>query len=277
MFTGTSIGGMIMNPVNTLLVQTFGWRKSYIILGITMSIVAIPLILLLIRTRPSEMNLTPDGVEPTDEKTKPLTGQTLGQAVRTPAFWFIAANMFLINFMANSIGQHAIPYLTDIGHSEMTAGIAFGAAMGCMAMGALSFGFGADRWGARQAFVFSCIMTAAGLGALMFAKNYWLLAMFVFLFGFPQGGPLPLTPLVTADCHGLANLGAIYGAQTLFSIFGAAIGPIVIGRMYDVSHSYQGALVLMIVLTLMGGYCIYRARPVKSSLLAPSKTVNAVE
>ncbi len=270
MFTGTSLGGMVMNPTNTYLLQTFGWRRSYVILGIAMSLIAIPLILLLIKTRPSDMGLLPDGDEPAEKKNDPVTGQTLTEAIRTSPFWFVAANMFLINLMANAMGAHCIPYLTDIGYSQRAAGFAWAAALGCMAIGALSFGLGANRWGARQAYVFSCIMTAVGLGALLYARNYWLLALFVFIYGFPQGGPLPLTPLVTANCHGLANMGAIYGAQTLFSILGAAIGPAIVGKMYDTNHTYRGALLVLIVITLMSAYSIYRARPAKSAKLVPS-------
>lgn len=259
-FTGTSLGGMFMNPVNTKLVETFGWRKSYVLLAIAITAVAVPLVLLIIRTRPSEMGLQPDGGIPAEKEAKPISGHTLKQALRTSAFWFIAANMLLTNFMANAIGVHCIPYLTDIGHSAMTAATTFGLSMGFMTLGKIGLGFWADRWGARRTFVLSAVMTAAGIGTLMLATPWWMLAIFVFMYGFPQGGPLTLTPLVTADCHGLSNFGSIFGLLTLFSILGAAFGPVVVGLMYDTTHSYQGAFALLIVLTLLSGYCIHMAR-----------------
>ncbi|RJP66768.1 MAG: MFS transporter [Candidatus Abyssobacteria bacterium SURF_17] len=259
-FTGTSLGGMIMNPVNTYLVQRFGWRHSYVILAVAITVATVPLILLIVKTRPSEMHLLPDGEKPTTSGLKRLTGQNLQDAIRTSTFWFIAANMFLINFMANAVGVHGIPYLTDIGHSEMTAGITVGASMGFMTLGKLGFGFGADRWGARPSFVLSCLLTAVGIGILMAGSNLWMLALFVFIYGFPQGGPLALTPLIAAECHGLLNFGSIYGVMTLFSILGAAIGPVVVGKIYDVTHTYQGAFLLLIAITLVSAYCIHRAR-----------------
>ena len=82
-FTGTSVGGMIMNPINTWLVQTYGWRKSYVILGVVMMLITIPLVLFIVKTRPSEMNLLPDGDEPAEREIKELTGHTLQQAIRT--------------------------------------------------------------------------------------------------------------------------------------------------------------------------------------------------
>jgi MFS family permease len=259
-FMGTSLGGMIMNPVNTYLLQLYGWRKSYIILGIAMSLVTIPIALLIIRTRPSEMNLFPDGNDPAEKEIVPLTGQSLQDAMRTSAFWFIAANMLLTNFMANAIGVHCIAYLTDIGHTKMVAAVGYGLALGFMTLGKVGLGWQADRKGARQTFVLSAIMTSLGIGILMFAKPVWVVILFAFVFGYPQGGPLTLTPMVTADCHGLANFGAIFGLQTLFSILGAAFGPIVIGMMYDNSKSYHGGFLLLIVLTLMSSVCIYWAR-----------------
>ena len=123
----------------------------------------------------------------------------------------------------------------------------------------------ADRWGARPTFVLSAIMTAMGIGTLMLATPLWVVMLFTLVYGFPQGGPLTLTPMVAADCHGLSNFGAIFGVLTLVSITGAAIGPVVVGAMYDMSapHTYQGAFTLLVIVTLMSAYCINRARPSK--------------
>jgi MFS family permease len=263
-FMGTSLGGMVMNPVNTALLQAYGWRKSYIILGIAMTLVTVPVVLLLVRTRPSEMNLLPDGDEPVKREIEILPGQSLQEAVRTYAFWFIAANMFLTNFMANAIGVHCVPYLTDIGHSPMIAAVGYGLSLGFMTVGKIGLGLQADRMGARMTFVFSAVMTSIGIGILMLASPIWVVMLFAFVYGYPQGGPLTLTPMVTADCHGLASFGAIFGLQTFFSIFGAAIGPIVIGLMHDRSGTYQTGFILLIIVTLVSSICIYRARPADS-------------
>jgi MFS family permease len=145
----------------------------------------------------------------------------------------------------------------------VTAAVAFGASLGFMTIGKIGIGAYADRWGARPTFVYSAVITALGIGILMLADPLWVVIVFTFVFGFPQGAPLTLTPMVTADCHGLANFGAIFGTLTFFSIVGAAIGPVVVGKMYDTTqpHTYQGAFVLLIVITLISGYCIHRARP----------------
>jgi MFS family permease len=262
-FMGTSLGGMIMNPVNTALLHSYGWRKSYIILGIAMTLVTLPVVLLIIRTRPSEMNLSPDGVEPTEREIEVLPGQSLQEALRTYAFWFIAANMFLTNFMANAIGVHCVPFLTDpdMGHSDMVAAVGYGLSLGFMTLGKVGLGWQADRMGARLTFVLSAIMTSIGIGILMLASPLWVVILFAFVYGYPQGGPLTLTPMVAVDCHGLRNFGTIFGLQTFFSIFGAAVGPIVVGIMRDRSGSYQSGFILLIIVTLISSVCIYMARP----------------
>jgi MFS family permease len=216
------------------------------------------------------VGLLPDGEEPGHEDEEnggpeALTGHTLGEAVRTLAFWFIAANMFLTNFMANGIIYHGIPHLTDIGHSPMFAGYITGISMGFMTLGKLALGLCADRWGARSTFVLSAIMTAVGLGVLMIAGQPWLAVLYAIVFGFPQGGPLALTPMVAADCHGLANFGAIFGAMNFFSILGAGFGPIVIGALYDSSGSYMSAFTMLIILTIISAFCIHMARAPKGA------------
>ncbi len=263
-FMGTSFGGAIMNPVNTELVLTYGWRTSYVIIGLGVMIISIPLILIFIRTRPSDMDLLPDGEQPAQEEPDIPSGHTLNEAIRTSAFWLIAVNMFLTNFMANGVINHGIPHLTDIGHSPTFAGIVTGISMLFMTLGKVSLGLCADRWGARPTFALSALVTAVGVWVLIIAGQPWLAILYAIVFGFPQGGPLALTPLVAADCHGLANFGAIFGAMTFFSILGAGVGPIVIAAMYDSSGSYTGAFALLIVITLISALCIYMARPSKS-------------
>jgi MFS family permease len=264
-FMGTSFGGMVMNPVTTYMVQTYGWRKSYLIMGIGMMLLTIPLISLLIRTRPSEMGLLPDGQEPDQEETETISGHTLFEAARTPAFWFIAANMFLTNFMANGIIAHGYPHLTDIGYSARFAGYITAMSRGFMTLGKVTLGLFADRWGARRVFFLSALMTAVGIWILMIAGHPWLAVLYAIVFGFPQGGPLALTPMVAADCHGLANFGAIFGAMNFFSILGAGVGPIVIGMLYESSGSYTSAFTLLIVLTVISAVFIFMARPSKES------------
>jgi sugar phosphate permease len=137
--------------------------------------------------------------------------------------------------------------------------------MGFMTLGKVTLGMCADRWGARTTFALSAIMTAIGLWILIMAGHPWLAFLYAVVFGFPQGGPLALTPMVAADCHGLANFGAIFGAMNFFSILGAGIGPVVIAKMRDSSGSYDSALTLLIVLTLISAVCIYLAKPSKSA------------
>ncbi len=200
-----------------------------------------------------------------DNEPATLTGQTLGEAAHTWAFWFIAANMFLTNFMANGIIYHGIPHLTDIGHSQMFAGYVTGISMGFMTLGKVTLGLFADRWGARRVFFLSALTTAVGIWILMIAGHPWLALLYAVVFGFPQGGPLALTPMVAADCHGLANFGAIFGSMNFFSILGAGVGPVVIAMMYDSSGSYSSAFALLIILTVISAVCIFMARPSKGS------------
>jgi MFS family permease len=175
--------------------------------------------------------------------------------------------MFLTNFMANGIITYGIPHLTDLGHSQMFAAVVTGISMGFMTLGKVALGLSADRWGARPTFALSAVMTVLGLWVLIVAGHPWLAILYAFVFGFPQGGPLALTPMVAVDCHGLANFGAIFGSMTFFSILGAGIGPIVIGAMRDSSGSFTGAFTLLMGLTLISAVCIYLARPPKNMAL----------
>jgi sugar phosphate permease len=84
------------------------------------------------------------------------------------------------------------------------------------------------------------------------ARDHVLLYPFVAIYGLTLGAPLVLIPLLTADCLGLKRFGAIGGVAGIFNTAGAFIGPMMLGRIFDVTGSYSSAFVICIVLSVLG-------------------------
>jgi MFS family permease len=257
--TGTGLGAMVMVPVSTWIVTHWGWRTSYAIMGCII-LLMVPLNLLLIRTRPSDVGLLPDGGLAAEEDPASAVGLAASEAVRTQAFWMIAVMMVLAGLVAMGAGVHLMPYLTDVGHTEARASLIIAVISGMTFVGKIILGSVVDRWGVRPTVALAFGMILAGFLLLMGAA--WTLVAFAFavVYGFGIGAPLVVNPALTAECLGLKHFGAVFGILTLFTTGGAALGAVLTGFVYDTAGSYIPALLLFVALTAVAGFSGVMAR-----------------
>jgi len=257
--TGTGLGAMVMVPVTSWIVVHWGWRTSYLIMGCII-LLMVPLNLLFIRTHPSDKGLLPDGGLAAEEDPAPTEGLSVPEALRTQAFWMIAAMMVLAGLVAMGAGVHLMPYLTDIGHAESRASFIISVISGMTFLGKISLGSVVDRWGARPTVAVAFGLILAGFLLLMGAGALPVAFAFAIVYGFGIGAPLVLNPALTAECLGLKHFGAVFGILTLFTTVGAALGAVLTGFIYDAAGSYIPAFLLFVALTAVAGICGVMAR-----------------
>jgi MFS family permease len=121
-------------------------------------------------------------------------------------------------------------------------------------------GFMADRLTARSTLGLCFIVQAVGTALVFFAASASFVILFVIVYGLTVAAPLMLIPLVTAESLGLKRFGFIAGMTGLAQTFGAAIGPLVSGRIFDVTRSYAAAFELFIVINLLGALAAFACR-----------------
>ena len=257
--TGTGLGAMVMVPVTSWVVISWDWRTAFFSMGCVI-LFTVPMTLLLIRTRPSDIGLLPDGGEVTDAGPASLSGLSVPQAFRTPAFWLIGSMMLLAGLVAMGIGVHLMPYLTDIGHPEATASLIIGIISGLTVVGKIGLGFVVDRWGLQRTLLLTYGALAVGILLLTGAEALPVACVFAVVYGFAIGAPLLINPALTAECMGLASFGAVFGVLTLLNTVGVAIGAVLTGVVYDNVGNYLPAFILFVVLTLVAGCCGVMAR-----------------
>lgn len=261
--TGTGLGAMVMVPVTNWIVSTWGWRTSYRIMG-CLILMVVPVTLLVIRTSPSEMGLLPDaaahaGANP-ESKSDDGEGLSLGEAVRTRAFWLIGSMMLLSGLVAMGVAVHLMPYLTDIGHLETTAALIISIISGLTVVGKIGLGLLADHRGIRPVVGLCYAVMLAGLLLLLNAESFASACVFAVVWGFAVGAPLLLNPTLTAECLGLKSFGAIFGVLTLLNTLGVAVGAVLSGVIYDSAGTYVPAFMLYLVLLGISGVCGVSAR-----------------
>jgi MFS family permease len=251
---GVGIGIFVLAPLlGSLITPNFGWRASYLALAISTWAI-VPLGLFVVRTKPAEMGLYPDGsAEPppvvaqgTPSHAKDLNAR---MALGTSAFWLIAATLFFHAFASLGVTQNQVPHLQDIGISLAAAASALSLFGLGSAIGKFAFGWLCDKIKAKYASALSFAFQAAGLLILMNVKPtsplpiLWLYAI---ILGLGAGGWLPTMSMLVNVNFGLTSYGAIFGMISIGQGIGGALGPLLAGYMYDALNTYQGTFIIFL-------------------------------
>jgi sugar phosphate permease len=280
---GGGLGEFVFPPFANYLVEVGGWRNAYLVLAGVLWLTLIPVAELVLRRRPQDLGLLPDGEvipagsgdETTEGKDLALEGEpepavdeslTLKQAVRTFAFWMISAAFFLPMMSGIGLFTHLVAIFTDMGTSARTAAIALGVIGGLSIVGRFGFGLAADRFSVRKAFTTCYVIEALGVSMLLMVP--WLgtnaLFAYVFVYGLTVGGGLVLAPLIIGECFGVKAMGTIFGVLAIAAVVGGAIGPLLAGFIFDSTGSYYPAFIIFSVGEATAAIAISRARPPKS-------------
>ena len=258
MSTGIGAGGFALSPlIGGLLIPSFGWRATYLISAVLTWALIIPLVLLVIKTKPEDVGLYPDGEQAPETaaaaEASLLTtrGATLRMALSTSALWLIAASFLTGNFSLSGLVHNQVPYLEDIGFPIATAA----GALGIIGLGSLigKFGFGwlCDRIPAKYAWSMGLFLLLASIAILMNVKptsplaTIWLYAA---IMGLSCGSWLPTMSMLISTNFGLAAYGTIFGVVSFAFYVGGATGPLMAGYMYDVTGTYRWAFIIFLAL-----------------------------
>ncbi|TET39495.1 MAG: MFS transporter [Dehalococcoidia bacterium] len=270
--TGFGLGGLAMIPLASYLIANLGWRMAYHLLGLLICIVLIPLSIFVIKHRPEEKGLLPDGKTPQESKPSPSVVEdehdrelTLKGALRTKAFWLIAGALSLAFIGAGSVIAHVIPFFQDMGIPHQTAATILGLTIGVSILSRVAAGYIADRMSVKYLALFFLLLQIAGLLLLLGTSSMAMVWFFVVVFGLAIGGMFALEPLLISAYFGLASFGAIYGGLWVFVSIGFAAGPPLAGYIFDVTGSYDLAFILFMAATLVAMALLLFLKPVKLS------------
>ncbi len=281
---GNATGGLIV-PLLPLLISQYGWRNTLLLIGVVAWVYCLPLTLL-VRQRPEDMGLRPDGNgQGTDvQESPPHKGQqggrrviiertvTVSQAVRHPSFWFICAAFTMWALVVNAVTIHLVPFFTDLGFSATTAALGVTALTLTSILGRIGFGRLADLFDSRYLLVICLLSWAAGLAVMAFVRGPLLIPLFVLIGFIAYGGAIPLRPQILADYYGSSILPMLHGVLLMVTTVGSTLGPIFAGWVYDTTGSYTIAWVTMMVLSLIGIPLILLVRPPPQTPPAPPNT-----
>ena len=277
------IGQAVAVPLAAVLNEQVGWRLGYLLLGIPLVAILLPMVLLLRdRPRPGEMPAAEQqgGRTRAGRDTPRLAGYTGRTALRTPEFWLVFLSQTICGFGDWLVAVHLVPFISDQDQSVVFAGAIQGAT-GIVAIGGtIAGGWLCDRFDRKLTLFLMhgsrvlCLPMLIAFG--MTGHVGWLLA-FVPLYGLTIMVGFPATSMLVARLYGVRAVGAIYGNTQIFHHLAMAAGAYAGGVIFDAAHSYYPAFALGAALSLIAAVGVLRiderpAAPAARPLQAPSAT-----
>ncbi|MQF98600.1 MAG: MFS transporter [SAR202 cluster bacterium] len=249
-FMGGAFGGPSLIFI-AILLESYGWRSSVIILGIGMWAIGIPLALVA-RSRPEDYGYLPDGdteidsdIETTNVTQEHDTYFTLKQAMSSKYFWGIIAVFSTQSISIQGLLTHQIAYLEGIGFSTTVAASTVGIYFGVSGIGRFIVGFLTDRFDWQRVFIAMVIGQVIGLIMLANVSIYPHAAAAALFMGFSHGMMVPIRLIISSKLFGTNNLGSIWGTVDGITLALGVIGPVYLGWTFDTFGSYVPALYIL--------------------------------
>ncbi len=241
---GGGIGGVLV-PVLVIMIDTYSWQTSLLILAIGMWIIGLPLSFVF-RTRPEEYGLLPDGrirdnVKGLSSPESHDFSVRVKEALKMRAFWHIGIAYMLQMGSIHAVITHVMPYLASLGVERSTAGVIAMLVPLVSLTARIPFGWLADIFNKKYVLAMSIALTSAGLFLfwLIDGSSFGSMLLFAVIFGLGLGGPAPLRTPIVREYFGTKNFGTIYGSISVFSMIGLVAYPPVAGWVYDTLGVYD--------------------------------------
>jgi len=260
---GLGGGTALTIPLAQWLIDGAGWRETYIIFGVAMIAIVVPVSLLFVRRAPEDMGLHPDGAaEAADPNAAPISTVateeewTPGQALRSTPMWLLLAALGLTGVALTGTLVHRVHFWEDLGMSSGLVGL--GTALDPLSLVVSVFLFGAlaDRIPIRYLGAVGLAGMAASVMPMILSDGQAItIVLHNVLWGLSAGAYITLNNLVWPNYYGRQSVGAIRGIVLPVSIAASGIGAPLYGYLLDAGiepgYVWGGSLVVFAVSALL--------------------------
>jgi MFS family permease len=276
--------GAINIQIISLLAVHQGWRAAYRYMGVLSLLLVLPMMLLM-RRRPEDIGLLPDGANPEDVQTvvgsarpQSLTQEfswTAREAIGTRAFWLLASITFLGTMASSATGFSMVPYLVE------DAGLSIAAAAGVLSLGTflavanLVWGYLADRITPRRCLTIMMVGAGVMTAFLISVDSVGEALVFAVIWGVFSGGLGSLENMVLAEYFGRGSFGTILGYFSPMQMIALGLGPALASTVRSVAGSYDILYAAMVAAYLISAVLMYVARPPQLPAREPAEAVSS--
>ena len=260
---GTGCGQLCVPLIATALIAAYGWRSSCLIIGAA-ALAALVAVSRVMCRDPQAMGLLPDGGNGTFNGTVITAeegGLTLQKALRTRQFWTLCIVEFAIFTCLLTVVVHIVPHARDLGLRPSIAAGVLSTIGGVSMLGRFTMGTVNDGIGGRRSLIICFIILLGGLAWLQVSSSAWMLFIFATVYGFAHGGLFTVMSPTVAELFGTGSHGLLFGLVLFSGTLGGAVGPLMAGRIFDLTGSYRVVFIILTVMALIGAGLITTLRP----------------
>jgi sugar phosphate permease len=244
------LGGGLIFLVNWLI-TVYGWRWAMMVIALGMWLICLPASLAV--RQPSG-----DGPPGEDRKMKggpgelpeevqelPADNFTVGQAMRTKAFWLISLVVTVSSMAVHTVTVHIMPHLLDVGLERYAASLAASLLILLSVSGRFLAGNLSGRFKTRHLLAGGLFLQAVGVLILTWVQTSWGAFIFALLFGPGYGTVITVRLVIQAEYFGPRSFGGIQGATMAINVVGTMAGPVAAGLVRDLYGTYAAVWLIM--------------------------------
>ena len=250
-WTGIGLGGMLAPLLAQWVIDGYGWRQAYFVLGL-INLIVVTLVAQFMKHRPQQIGLKPYGEKGADENVQTVASvaedYSFKQAIKSGRFWMLGLILFTFVFTHNMMIAHIAPHVADTGISTTIAASIVSIFAATSLIGRNLVGFISGKMGARPSLSASFTMMTMVLIWLLFSGEAWMFYLFAVFYGIAYGSIVSLQTLITRELFGLKFLGMIFAGVMVFNTIGGAVGAPLAGYIFDVTGNYSLAFLICIIL-----------------------------
>ena len=272
-FAGSSVGAMILSPIISKIIADTSWRAAIRYLGIGMLVVLVPLVFLIIRTKPEDKGLKALGA---DEAPAAGTGSApasdiglpLGKLQRKPIFWIYVLAIFIMLLTMGAMYHMAahVSIIVDAAAAAKFVSIfSLVAIVGKLLMGAV---FDKSLTGG---ILLGTVSMALCFVFLLIAKNFTMLLPVALFYGLGSAHATIFPPTLTGRFFGSKYYGEIFGFVNSFASLSMAVNGLVMAALFDATGTYTLAWIFGLAAAILATVLLFLSLKGTRNLLTEQK------
>jgi MFS family permease len=246
-------------PIGVLAaIKQFGWRETYILAGVIVVSIMLPLAVFVFVGRPEDIG---EQIEGGVQQKKPRTvgremsnsdnAITLKEAMRHRAYWILIISSIAFSGIVTAITFNLLPIFSELGFSQESAAGIFSLLMITSAISQILGGVLADRITLKWLLVGALVLFALGVSALIILPPNVAAVSYMLTFGLGLGLFGGLNNTVWVRYFGRSHLGKIQGSVSTAMVAGSSVGPFLMGLAFDSFGSFQFSLIVIAIMLVI--------------------------
>ena len=266
MSLGFPVSMAVLPPLSRLLIDSVGWRETYAVLGVMVWVLVLPGAVFLVRERPEDMGLHPDGAQeaPVGEAGTPgldADGRDRRRILTSLPFWLLALPLTTPPLVVTGLVFHQTAIFQEQGLTAAVAAAIFVPYAVASAGTSLLSGFLADRFGPQPIFIGSMLALLASMATVLVMNSVTVAVVYGVLIGVASGASMLVGSVIWAHFYGRNGLARVQGSAMMIGVAASALGPLPLAWLEARLGGFAEGIIVLGVLPVLSILAMALVRP----------------